>query len=84
MQLHLRNLDLSEVIDKSIAISRRDHKQEINVKFEKPAEPIMVECDEELIIHVMLNLLDNAIKFSPPDSPVVIAVEDQPMRSRSW
>jgi len=78
MQLHLRNLDLSEVIDKSIAISRRDHKQEINVKFEKPAEPIMVECDEELIIHVMLNLLDNAIKFSHPDSPVVIAVEDQP------
>ena len=66
------------MIDKSIAISRRDHKQEINVKFEKPAEPIMVECDEELIIHVMLNLLDNAIKFSPPDSPVVIAVEDQP------
>lgn len=78
MQLYLKNLNLSEIIDKSISISRRDHQQEINVQFDKPAEPIMVEFDEELIVQVMLNLLDNAIKFSPPDSPVVIEIEDQP------
>lgn len=78
LQLHKQNLDLSAVIEKSINMSRRDHEGEIFVEYQPPAHPLMVDLDEELIVQVMLNLLDNAIKFSPPGSPVVIAVEDHP------
>ncbi len=78
MQLHKQNLDVSAVIEKSINLSRRDHEQPIRVEFHKPENALMAEFDEELIVQVLLNLLDNAIKFSPPDSPVVISVEDRP------
>ncbi|HCF50646.1 MAG TPA: hypothetical protein DER60_10210 [Syntrophomonas sp.] len=78
LQLHLQTLDISEIIEKSISMSRRDHEQEIWVDFNKPTEPLMVDFDEELIVQVILNLLDNAVKYSPPNTPVVITVEDQP------
>ncbi len=78
MQLHKQNLDLTAVINKSISMSRIDHEQEFIVEFNPPQHPLMVDFDEQLIVQVMLNLLDNAIKFSPPGSPIIISVEDRP------
>lgn len=48
--------------------------QKADVAFELalPAEPLLVYADGELVLRVLQNLLDNALKFSPPGSTVTI------------
>ena len=42
------------------------------------AEPQMeAEADESLLHHIVVNLLSNALKYSSPDSPVVLSVSRQ-------
>lgn len=78
IQLHMQPWNLSELIEKSIEIACHDHEQKFSVEYKKPAAAPLITCDSELIIQVMLNLLDNAIKYSPPEAPVVVAIEEQP------
>lgn len=40
-----------------------------------PNEPIEVEVDADRISQVILNLLSNAYKYSPPASPIIITAE---------
>lgn len=40
-----------------------------------PHEPIEVEVDADRISQVILNLLSNAYKYSPPASPIAVTVE---------
>jgi signal transduction histidine kinase len=35
-----------------------------------PLEPLMVECDQTQMETVLINLLENAVKYSPPGSPL--------------
>ena len=45
-----------------------------SITFEQNLEPLFsVECDEDLIRQVMTNLVDNAIKYSPQNSKVIIS-----------
>jgi two-component system sensor histidine kinase KdpD len=44
------------------------------IKTELPSTPLMVAADPHLIQIVMTQLLDNALKYSPPDSPIEIEV----------
>ena len=44
------------------------------IKTDLPSEPLAVAADPHLIQIVMAQLLDNALKYSPPDSPVEIHV----------
>lgn len=37
---------------------------------EVPDAPLMVRCDPSLLAHAIMNLLDNALKYSQPDAPV--------------
>lgn len=37
----------------------------------------LVRGDQDLLIRVLLNLLDNAIKYSPPDGTITVTVEAQ-------
>lgn len=39
-----------------------------------PDQPVVVHCDRDVITRVMTNLLDNALKFSPPDQDVCLTV----------
>jgi two-component system sensor histidine kinase KdpD len=41
-----------------------------------PPELPLVPMDDVLIEQVLLNLIDNVIKYTPPDSPIEIAAED--------
>lgn len=44
----------------------------IQLDMELPDEPLMVNADEDRIIQVLVNLIDNAIKFSPAGSTTTI------------
>jgi signal transduction histidine kinase len=46
----------------------------IRVQLEQNEPSIFVKCDRERIVQVIGNLLDNALKFSPNDSQIVMRV----------
>lgn len=43
-----------------------------------PPQPVMIEADPLRITQVLINLLDNAAKFSEPYGMIVVAIEDTP------
>jgi len=47
--------------------------QQKNLIIEESLDPLFsIECDEELIRQVVNNLIDNAIKYSPPASKILV------------
>lgn len=47
-----------------------------------PDEPLVVEADAGRIAQALDNLLDNAVKYSPPDSPIEVAATPVEGRAR--
>lgn len=62
---------LTERALQEIAPAAREHE----LAFTPPAEPLLVIGDGERITRVLVNLLENAVKFSPRGAPVCVAVE---------
>jgi signal transduction histidine kinase len=47
----------------------------VTVRNEVPAELPLTRVDEDQITRVLINLVDNALKFSPPGSEVVVSAQ---------
>jgi signal transduction histidine kinase len=52
------------------------------LRLEKPDKPVFACCDQDLISRVMVNLLSNALKFTPRGGEVVISVEATESQAR--
>lgn len=64
---------IAQAVRAAIAsVERNLEKRQLQVKF--PAEIPMVAADPHLIELVITQLLDNALKYSPPDSPIGVRV----------
>jgi two-component system phosphate regulon sensor histidine kinase PhoR len=52
--------------------------QQKNITFQESLEPLFsIECDEDLMRQVLTNLIDNAIKYSPNGSKIIVrSLED--------
>lgn len=67
-------IDLLPVMKEAVTVfSRSGGHQE--VVLECPSAPPRVKADARRITQVLSNLLSNAGKFSPPDQPIIVAVE---------
>ncbi len=74
--LNIRNVDMVRLIEDTVELVKRDGRApEINII--KPAGQVLVECDKELIVQVLLNLVDNALIYSPEGEPITITLEDE-------
>jgi two-component system sensor histidine kinase KdpD len=76
LQFHFEPHQMREVIDKAVKNSQpalRNHPVTINF----PPNLPLVRMDFDRITEVISQLLDNAGKYSPPDTPVHISVDAQ-------
>ncbi len=50
------------------------HERRVVIEVQRPADGLDAECDAGRILQVLHNLLDNAVKFAPPETAVAITV----------
>jgi len=67
-----RDVDLSAVVAETVDTFRRGHTAPVSVELPDGALPVSI--DETRIHQVLLNLLENAARYSPDDAPISVAV----------
>jgi signal transduction histidine kinase len=73
--LHLEPVALARVVDRVISeISVGRSVTDVELQTEVP-EALLVDADEERIHQVVFNLVDNAVRFTPPGGTVTIAAQ---------
>ncbi len=76
MTLHLTPVNLSKVAGDVIRYSRiKANNRNVTLEYEIPADLPLVQADEEKISWAILQLLDNAIKFTPAGGRVALVVQ---------
>lgn len=79
--LNIRNVDMVRLIEDTVEMMKRDNRAS-HINLIKPAGQVLVECDKDLIVQILLNLLDNALTYSPEGEVVTIALMDEGDRVR--
>ncbi len=75
--LNKKSNDINRIIEQVVK-RLRSLAQPKNITFEQNLEPLFsVECDEDLIRQVLTNLVDNAIKYSPQDSKIIVRSKEE-------
>ncbi len=69
-------LDLCDLV-RRVAAEAREQNEDNPLEIICPIEPIMIEGDDLRLEQVLQNLIQNAIKYSPPGAPVTLRVERQ-------
>lgn len=77
MAFNFKQINISSTFEKVIdEFSGELRNKKINLTFNKPeAEIPEVTCDEEMIVVVMQNLIENAIKYSINDSQINVTLK---------
>ena len=76
--IHKYPFDLLAIIhDAASGVSHSASVKDINISYELPKKTTPLLGDESLLTQAILNLLDNAVKFSPKSSQVRLSVIEQ-------
>ena len=76
MEYELKSQDLLPLVRNAIAeLEMQAQERQIQIKPTFPEESLPVECDSDRIVQVIVNIVGNAVKFSPRSSIVQITVE---------
>lgn len=74
--MNLAEVDLGALINDTIAIVRsRLHLDEAAIRFVSPSESVKVVGDRAELQTVFVNLLDNAVKYSPDEAKISIRIK---------
>ncbi|MEM9188039.1 MAG: ATP-binding protein [Myxococcota bacterium] len=66
-------VDLRDVCTDSVSsLDQHAQRKSVKVQLALPGEPVRIQVSTRAIEHVLINLVDNAIKYSPPDSEVTV------------
>lgn len=76
-QLFEEDVDVAALIQacqEMVAENATQHSISLNCRL--PANPARLHCDSRLVRQILLNLLSNALKFTPPGGKITLAAED--------
>ena len=72
MTLHTSTELLDDIVEEAVVHSRRKcEAHQISVECDE--ELLLVKADARLVVQVIVNIVDNAIKYTPPGSSIVIS-----------
>lgn len=75
MEFSMGTIDMADVVMGSVdAMSGLAGTRDVALRFDPPADPVMVHGDRERLMQVVGNLLSNAVKFSPAGQTVTLSV----------
>jgi signal transduction histidine kinase len=81
LALRLAPTDLTAVVREAVDEQRQQHPQR-GLYLDLPARPVPVVADADRIGQVVTNFLTNALKYSPEDRPILVAVQVETGRAR--
>jgi signal transduction histidine kinase len=79
MEYELKSRDLVPLVRNATAeLEMQVREKQIQIKSSLPEGPLLVECDGDRIMQVIVNLVGNAVKFSPKKGVIEIRVKAIP------
>jgi signal transduction histidine kinase len=76
MEYELKSQDLVPLVRNAIEeLNMQARERQIQIKTIFPDDPLMVECDSDGIVQLVVNLVGNAVKFSPRAAIVEVEVK---------
>ncbi len=82
LRLKLQEVDLRVLAEKAISsISLQIEKREGTIKTDFRSQRTLLQADETHLTNAILNLLDNANKYSPTSPRISISIQDAPNNS---
>ncbi|MEG1271106.1 MAG: sensor histidine kinase KdpD [Ruthenibacterium sp.] len=76
MNLHMTAELMDEVIDEALRHLNRNSKEH-TIKREPSGELLMAKMDVRLMVQMLINIIDNAIKYTPVGSTITLSVSKQ-------
>jgi signal transduction histidine kinase len=68
-------VDLDQLVQESAQMIATQGQNGRSIRVSSPAEPVLVRGDRFRLLLIVNNLLDNAVKYSPPGEPVTCTVK---------
>jgi PAS domain S-box-containing protein len=81
LELRLERCDLCQVVCEVIENECLAHSDR-HIRFEAPAQPLVVCGDPDRLGQVVLNFLTNALKYAPSDRPIIVQVQRAATQAR--
>jgi PAS domain S-box-containing protein len=77
LALHPQPTQLDALIEHVIHGTERQYDAQRRIHFHRPAQPLQVRGDPYRLEQVIINLLENALKYSPDGGPIHISLEER-------
>ncbi|MEM9922577.1 MAG: HAMP domain-containing sensor histidine kinase [Cyanobacteria bacterium P01_D01_bin.50] len=74
LHLNIENCILNDVVKEVMEMA--DRYSDRNIKIDAPTYLIEVKADYNRLKQVLLNLIDNAVKYSEPDTPITLKISN--------
>ncbi|MBU0687281.1 MAG: PAS domain-containing sensor histidine kinase [Candidatus Margulisbacteria bacterium] len=78
IELKKESVDIRHLVEEILMTNKNEFKKkQISLKKDTPSDIISIFADKDMLTEVIINLLDNAIKYTPDKGAITIKLEDK-------